>query len=253
MMIGTSMRHSSEAEPRELLSGLVERVTFHSAETGFCVLRVQVSGVRDLATVVGHAATISPGEHVQASGTWVTDRAHGRQFRAAYLHAAAPSSLEGIEQYLASGLIRGVGAALRQATGRGLWRRPSSTSSSRSRRGCAMSPASVRCAPAASASRGGHSAPCARSWCSSTPTASGTSRAVRIFKTYGADAIALITDNPYRLAARHPRHRLRQRRSHRRQARHREDGDDPVARRRSPMRWPRRSTTATADSRRTTS
>ena len=52
---------------REAIAGLVERVTFHNPENGFCVLRVTVRGQRDLVTVVGHAATISAGEFVQAS------------------------------------------------------------------------------------------------------------------------------------------------------------------------------------------
>ena len=50
--------------PTEQLTGAVERVTFHSEETGFCVLRVKVRGHRDLVTVVGTAATITPGEYI---------------------------------------------------------------------------------------------------------------------------------------------------------------------------------------------
>src|SRR5829696_573346 len=101
---------TSPPEPRtEHLSGLVERVTFHNAENGFCVLRVQVRGQRDLVTVLGHAALVSAGEAVQASGTWVNARTHGLQFRATFLKPAAPTTLEGIEKYLASGMIRGVG------------------------------------------------------------------------------------------------------------------------------------------------
>ena len=52
----------------EALAGLVERVTFHNPETGFCVLRVKARGQRDLITVVGHAAMISAGEFVQMNG-----------------------------------------------------------------------------------------------------------------------------------------------------------------------------------------
>ena len=78
-------------EAREALAGLVERVTFHNPENGFCVLRVKARGQRDLVTVVGHAALISAGEFVQASGTWVTDRTHGLQFRAAFLKASPPT------------------------------------------------------------------------------------------------------------------------------------------------------------------
>src|ERR1051325_5277958 len=98
----------SPASP-EPLAGLVERVTFHNAETGFCVLRVKVRGQRDLVTVVGHAALISAGEFVSASGTWINDRTHGLQFKASFLKATAPTTLEGIEKYLGSGMIRGIG------------------------------------------------------------------------------------------------------------------------------------------------
>jgi exodeoxyribonuclease V alpha subunit len=55
----------------------VERVTFHSKETGFCVLGVKVRGHRDLVTVVGSAPTITPGEYIESAGCWVTDRTHG--------------------------------------------------------------------------------------------------------------------------------------------------------------------------------
>ena len=60
----------------EVLAGLVERVTFHNEENGFCVLRVKARGQRDLITVLGHAAMISAGEFVQASGSWQNDRTH---------------------------------------------------------------------------------------------------------------------------------------------------------------------------------
>jgi ATP-dependent exoDNAse (exonuclease V) alpha subunit len=95
--------------PTEVLAGLIERVTFHNDENGFCVLRVKARGQRDLITVLGHAAMIAAGEFVQASGTWVNDRTHGVQFRASFLKAAAPTTIEGIEKYLGSGMIRGIG------------------------------------------------------------------------------------------------------------------------------------------------
>ncbi len=69
----------------EVLAGLVERVTFHSQETGFCVLRVKARGHRDLVTTVGHAAMISAGEWITASGIWLNDRNHGLQFKAHFL------------------------------------------------------------------------------------------------------------------------------------------------------------------------
>ncbi len=93
----------------EHLQGSVERVTFHSPESGFCVLRVKVRGHRDLVTVVGSAATITPGEYVECVGAWNNDRQHGLQFRTVHLRVVPPSTLEGIEKYLGSGMVKGIG------------------------------------------------------------------------------------------------------------------------------------------------
>jgi exodeoxyribonuclease V alpha subunit len=99
------------AEPTssEVLAGVVERVTFHNAENGFCVLRIKARGHRELVTVIGHAAAISAGEWLTASGEWVNDRTHGQQFKARFLRTSAPTSIKGIEKYLSSGMIRGIG------------------------------------------------------------------------------------------------------------------------------------------------
>jgi len=192
-------QYAQPAAAREPLSGLVERVTFHSAETGFCVLRVKVRGQRDLITVVGHAASISAGEFVQAMGAWVNDRTHGLQFKADFLRATPPTTTEGIEKYLGSGLIKGIGPVyaknlvkafgeavfdvierepgrLREVTGIGAKRAARITAGWADQK-------IIRAIMVFLHSHG-----------------VGTSRAVRIFKTYGPDAIQLITENPYRLA-----------------------------------------------------
>src|SRR5208337_751191 len=106
---GTLMKSTPESSTQEVLAGLVERVTFHNAENGFCVLRAKARGHRDLVTVVGHAAIISAGEWITASGEWINDRTHGQQFKARFLKTSAPSSIDGIEKYLGSGMIRGIG------------------------------------------------------------------------------------------------------------------------------------------------
>ena len=186
-------------EGREPLSGLVERVTFHSAETGFCVLRVKVRGHRDLVTVLGSAAEVHAGEHIQASGQWQQHREHGQQFRASFLQIVPPSSIEGIRRYLGSGLIKGIGPhfadRLVKAFGEGVFdvieRTPErllevdgigKTRLKRITSGWAEQKA-IREIMVFLQSHG-----------------VGTSRAVRIFKTYGADAIPLVKENPYRLA-----------------------------------------------------
>ena len=93
----------------EQLSGLVERVTFLNADSGFCVLRLKVRGERDLVTLVGRAPSVKPGEYASASGGWVTDREHGRQFKAVFVKMAPPNTLSGIERYLGTGMVKGIG------------------------------------------------------------------------------------------------------------------------------------------------
>lgn len=93
----------------ESLSGLIERVTFSNEETGFAVLQVKVRGHRELVTVVGPIAAPNPGEWLTAEGRWVQDRQFGRQFRADLLQSVPPTTREGIERYLGSGMVRGIG------------------------------------------------------------------------------------------------------------------------------------------------
>ena len=102
-------RPQPESSTQEVLAGVVERVTFHNAENGFCVLRIKARGHRELVTVVGHAAVISAGEWITASGEWVNDHTHGQQFKARFMRTSAPTSINGIEKYLSSGMIRGIG------------------------------------------------------------------------------------------------------------------------------------------------
>lgn len=93
----------------EQLHGTVERVTYHNEDNGFCILKVQVKGVPDLATLLGHLPQVNPGEYVTAEGRWEVDRTHGRQFRATLLRSSPPDSPEGIERFLGSGLVKGIG------------------------------------------------------------------------------------------------------------------------------------------------
>ncbi len=187
------------ASAQEVLAGLVERVTYHNAENGFCVLRIKARGHRDLVTAVGHAATISAGEWVTASGEWVNDRTHGQQFKARFLRSSAPTSTDGIEKYLASGMIRGIGPVyarkLVKAFGETVFD-VIEAEPGRLREVSGIGP--MRADRIASA------------WAEQKIVREimvflhshgvGTARAVRIFKTYGADAIQVMSENPYRLA-----------------------------------------------------
>jgi len=90
------------------LQGIVERLTYES-EDGYTVLRLQVSGRADLATVVGHLPDVRPGESLRLTGTWVSHERYGRQFKAERCEQMLPSTYKGIERYLGSGLIKGIG------------------------------------------------------------------------------------------------------------------------------------------------
>jgi exodeoxyribonuclease V alpha subunit len=184
---------------QEVLARLVERVAFHNAENGFCVLRVKARGHRDLITVVGHAAAIAAGEWVTAAGEWVNDRTHGQQFKSRFMRTSAPTTTESIGKYLGSGMIRGIGPAyarkmvkafgdkafdvieaepnrLLEVTGIGPMRAKRVT-------GAWAEQKIVREIMVFLHSHG-----------------VGIARAARIFKTYGADAVQVMTENPYRLA-----------------------------------------------------
>src|SRR6266487_3322751 len=113
------MKNQPTPSDHEVLTGLVERVTYQNAENGFCVLRVKARGQRELVTLVGHAAAISAGEWITATGNWINDRTHGQQFKARFLKTSAPTSVEGIEKYLASGMIRGIGPRANRGVDRG--------------------------------------------------------------------------------------------------------------------------------------
>jgi exodeoxyribonuclease V alpha subunit len=191
---------ASRAEaPAEILAGLVERVVFHNPENGFCVLRVEARGHREPVTLVGHAALISAGEFIQASGIWANDRTHGVQFRAAFLKATQPTSREAIEKYLGSRMIRGIGPVyakkLVEAFGDGVFEVIENN------------PGRLRRVPGIGAKRAKQ---IAKDWAEQRAIREimlflhdhgvGTARAVRIYKTYGADALQLISQNPYRLA-----------------------------------------------------
>jgi exodeoxyribonuclease V alpha subunit len=193
------MKTEPSPSDREVLAGLVERVTYQNAENGFCVIRVKARGHRDLVTVVGHAAVISAGEWITASGDWANDRTHGQQFKARFLKTSAPTSLEGIEKYLASGMIRGIGPVYAKKLLRAFGDKVFDVieaESDRLREVDGIGP--VRANRIAAA------------WAEQKVVREimmflhshgvGSARAVRIYKTYGADAVQVMSENPYRLA-----------------------------------------------------
>ena len=183
----------------EDLNGLVERVTFHSEDTGFCVLQVKVRGARDLVTVVGNAAAVSPGERIECRGAWANDVTYGLQFRTSVLKVTPPTTLEGVEKYLGSGLIKGIGPhfahQLVKAFGGGVFEV------------IERDPDRLRTLAGIGAKR---QARVIEAWREQKAIREimvflhshgiGNARAARIYRVYGDAAIERIRENPYRLA-----------------------------------------------------
>ncbi len=185
--------------PQEKLSGAIERLTFHSQESGFCVIRVRVKGKRDLVTVVGSAPSISPGEFVECVGFWINDRQHGLQFKAVTLNVVPPSTLEGIEKYLGSGMVKGIGPhfakKLIHAFGEDVFdvieQDPDRL----------LKLEGIGPKRKATAVAGWNEQKAVRAIMVFLQSYGiGSTRAVRIYKTYGDAAIEKVRENPYRLA-----------------------------------------------------
>ena len=195
----SALAQKTAAMPPESLSGLIERVTFVNEDSGFSVLKVKAKGHRDLVTVIGSLPSVSAGEWLTAQGRWVQDREFGLQFRAEMLTSTPPTTKEGIEKYLGSGMVKGVGpvyakklvdkfggqifdiienqsARLEELDGIGPKRRKRIKEAWGEQK-------VIRNIMVFLHSHG-----------------VSTSRAVRIFKTYGEDAIEMVRSDPYRLA-----------------------------------------------------
>ena len=183
----------------ETLRGTIERVTFHNPDNGFSVLRVFVAGKRDLQTVVGHTAVAGAGELLEATGSWIND-ARGLQFRATTLRCMPPHTREGIERFLASGMIKGVGPEYAK--------RIVAAFGERTLQIIDQSPSFLSEVKGIGTKR---LALIRQSWCEQKAVRDimvflqahgmGPARALRIHRTYGDDAVAKIRANPYRLAA----------------------------------------------------
>ncbi|MBN1812667.1 MAG: ATP-dependent RecD-like DNA helicase, partial [Anaerolineae bacterium] len=181
------------------LRGIVERVTYYNEETGYSVLRLDVPGQRDLVAVVGNLPEVQPGESLRLEGTWTTHQQYGRQFKVERCEQVLPATVEGIKKYLGSGLVKGVGPVT--AT-RIVQRFGADTL-----RVLDEEPRRLREALGVGRKR---AAAIAQAWeeqkhirevmvfLSSHGVTTGL--AVKIYKTYGDDALNVVQEDPYRLA-----------------------------------------------------
>lgn len=183
----------------EKLSGVVERITFHNLDNGYCVLKVQARGHRELITVIGHTSQLVAGEFFEATGEWVTDRNHGPQFKADELRTTPPHTISGIAKYLGSGLVKGIGPKYAQKIVEVFGDKTLDVID--------QSPTFLTQVKGIGPKRierireGWHEQKQVRSIMVFLQSYGiGTARAVRIYKTYGESAIEQVRTNPYRLS-----------------------------------------------------
>lgn len=193
---------TADAQERDSVTGTVESIVYRNDENGYTVCTVKLParmrGREEFITVVGNCAAVWEGEELHAEGTWMRHRSHGQQFHARSITCITPTSTEGLRRYLASGMIKGIGPTfakrivdkfgeqtldvidresgrLREVEGIGEGRRRIIKESWTEQRG-------VREIMIFLQSHG-----------------IGTAKASRIYRQYGADSIALVKRNPYRL------------------------------------------------------
>ncbi len=94
------------------LQGQIERITFTNEETGYTVAKIKVYGRRELVTIIGSMVNLTPGEIIKMKGEWTNNPKYGEQFKIVFCETTTPASVHGIEKYLGSGLIRGIGPVM---------------------------------------------------------------------------------------------------------------------------------------------
>ena len=190
---------SSLSDRHSTLEGVLERIVFFNEENSFTVARLQVSGKQDLVTIVGSLSLPTPGETLRLKGQWVVDTKFGQQFRVESCLSVLPATIVGIQKYLGSSLIKGIGPImarrivdkfgldtfdiiedsperLREAEGIGPIRTERITNAWREQKEIREVMVFLQ----------GHEV--------------SPAYAVKIYKIYGDKAISVVKENPYRLA-----------------------------------------------------
>ncbi len=183
----------------EKLRCVVERITYHNEMNGYSVIRCRAKGFSDLVTVVGLMPEVHVGSVLLLTGSWKIDARYGRQFSMESFEEALPATVYGIEKYLGSGLIRGIGPKyarrIVQAFGKDTLEVIESD------------PDRLYSIPGIGKTRVEQ---IKKSWVEQKEIKNimlflqghdvSTSHATKIFKTYGPDSISVVQENPYRLA-----------------------------------------------------
>lgn len=183
----------------ESLEGILERIVYTGPEDAWSVVKVKVPGRPVPVTVVGNLLGVRPGEHLRFTGRWVQNPKYGEQFEVSSYETLLPTTLEAMEKYLASGLIRGIGPVMARRIVARFGEETLSVLEEHPQRLVeveGIGPKRLRMIR--------------RSWAEQREIQElmlflqslgvGIGQAVRIYKTYGRNAVETIRQDPYRLA-----------------------------------------------------
>lgn len=181
------------------LEGIVERIVYENTDNGFFVARLRVEDRPEPVTFVGNLMAVSPGETIRIRGEWIDDKRFGRQVRVSGYETVLPSSVEGIEKYLGSGLIHGIGPAYAKRLVKAF--------GAETLRVIDEEPHRLRNVEGIGRKRAEQ---IREAWAEQRAIQSimvflqghgvSTAQAVRIYKRYGDGAVAVLREDPYRLA-----------------------------------------------------
>jgi exodeoxyribonuclease V alpha subunit len=93
----------------QIIFGLLEKISYHNEENDFVVAKLREKEKKELTTIVGNLSGVNPGESLKLTGKWVQNKRFGEQFQVESFEVTVPATLHGIQKYLASGLIQGIG------------------------------------------------------------------------------------------------------------------------------------------------
>lgn len=183
----------------EKLRCVVERITYHNEMNGYTVIRCRAKGFGDLVTVVGMMPEVHVGSVLQLTGNWRIDAKYGRQFSIESFEEALPATVYGIEKYLGSGLIKGIGPKFARRIVQAFGKDTLEVIEN--------DPDRLLSVPGIGKTRVDQ---VKKSWSEQKEIKNimlflqghdvGTSHATKIFKTYGGESISIVQENPYRLA-----------------------------------------------------
>ena len=183
----------------ETLQGILERIVYESPDTGYTVGRLSARDHAELITVVGNLASINPGESLLLQGEWVDNAKYGRQFQIEKYETILPANIVGLRKYLGSGLIKGIGPKMAGLIVRKFGMDTMDVIENE--------PEKLARVPGIGRKR---VQIIKEAWEAQREIKNvmlflqshdvSTAHAAKIYKTYGNDAIPIVTEDPYRLA-----------------------------------------------------